>query len=347
MNFAKRRRAAITAATVALAVAVSMAACGTSETPGAPSPGASTVSVPFFAQFPSFVVPISTVVITVTGPGIAPALVFNLPIVSGSATGTLTLPVGGNRTLVVQAFDATGVVAYSGTTTVNVAPGANAALTVTLNPLTGSVPVTATVGNVTLTLAPATVTMRAGTTTTLTATLLDGTGATVTSPITWASSRPPGAFASATGVVTALDTGTTLIAASALGAGGQSTITVTPGTTFRGVALSPATIAASGGTVTASVTGADAGTGLDSTRITLRSPSAATITCLATTPTAGTRASGTFSCALTVPSGAATGVWTVDRVQLFWTLSATPSVTDLSPPMLSARGVGQVLTVTP
>jgi hypothetical protein len=342
------RRWRVALANAAIAATLGLAtSCMGSDGPEAPTPATPTVSVPFFAQFPAFVVPISTVVITVTGPGIAPALVFNLPIVSGSATGTLTLPVGGNRTLVVQAFDATGVVAYSGTTTVNVAPGVNAAVTVTLNPLTGSVPVTATVGNVTLTLAPATATMRAGTTTTLTASLVDGTGATVTSPITWASSRPPGAYASPAGVVTALDTGVTVIAASALGAGGQSTITVTPGTTFRGVALSPATIAAAGGVITASVTGTDAGTGLDSTRVTLRSPSAATITCLSTSPATGTRTSGTFTCALTVPSGAATGDWTVDRVQLFWTLSATARVTDLSPPMLSARGVTQVLTVTP
>lgn len=321
------------------------AACD--RAPAEPGGVAPTASVPFFARFPSFVTPLATVVITVTGTGISPALVFNLTLNAGVASGSLTLPVGPARTIAVQAFDASGVAAYAGQTTVNVVSGTNPAVAITLAPLTGNVPVTATIGTVVVTLTPATATVRAGTTLALTSGITDGQGTAVPGTITFATARPPAAVVSAAGVVTALDTGTVQVAASAFGATAQMTLTVTPGTTLRGVTLSPTTLTSTaGGTVTASVTGADAGSGLDSVRVAL-SDGATTRSCVSLAPVAGTRNAGTFACPITIAAGAAAGAWTVSGVQLFWTQAGTPRTTDLSAAAVLARGVLAALTVTP
>jgi hypothetical protein len=52
---------------------------------------------------------IATMVVTVTGPGIPNALVFNLQINNGTATGTIVVPAGSNRTIEIDAFDETTV----------------------------------------------------------------------------------------------------------------------------------------------------------------------------------------------------------------------------------------------
>ena len=47
----------------------------------------------------------TSLVIEVTAPDIPQALVFNLDIVNGSATGSVTIPASANRTITVRAFD--------------------------------------------------------------------------------------------------------------------------------------------------------------------------------------------------------------------------------------------------
>ena len=106
--------------TLAGCVALAMA-CTSSGDGTAPSGNA---VLPFHVSFGAGV-PVATLVVTVTGAGIAPPLVYNMPIVGGGANGTITVPVGAARTILAEAFDTSGVVIFSGSTTVNVVAGTN------------------------------------------------------------------------------------------------------------------------------------------------------------------------------------------------------------------------------
>ncbi len=82
---------------------------------------------------------LATATITVTGPGISPAIVVTAHLTNGVATDTLTILAGANRHILVSAFDSLGGLSYRGDTTVNVAPGPNPTLSMVLQPLTGGV----------------------------------------------------------------------------------------------------------------------------------------------------------------------------------------------------------------
>ena len=165
------------------------------------------------------------VVVEVTGPGIPTPLVFNLGINSGVASGAITIPVGTNRVITVRAFDASTppVETHEGTATVNVQAGNNTTVSLTLTPLTGEVPVSATVGSITVAVAPSTITIAIGATTTFTATI---TGATGTPTPRWATRDPGIASVGTDGVVTGVGAGTTTIVATFQGVAGAATVTV-------------------------------------------------------------------------------------------------------------------------
>src|SRR5689334_12420787 len=80
---------------------------------------------------------VATLVAEVTAPDIPTALVFNLPIVAGVASGTITIPAGSNRTVTLRAYDAGGILTHTGSATFNIQAGANATVAITLLPLTG------------------------------------------------------------------------------------------------------------------------------------------------------------------------------------------------------------------
>ncbi len=191
------------------------------------APAAATGTLPVFAQF-NAATPVNVLVITVTGTGIATPLVFNLPIVNNTASGTLTLPIGPARNLLAQAFDNTGALLYSGSTTVTVGPGANTAAALILAPQAGTVPVTVSLGTYTVVITPAQAgfTVAAGATQQLGATVLDPTGTPVATTVRWASSVPTIAGVDATGLVTGVASGTATVGATALGASATVTITV-------------------------------------------------------------------------------------------------------------------------
>ena len=156
MTPARRLRQLSRALAVVAALVVPFQACSDSGT--SPGPTGSAL-LPFHVSFGA-ATPVATLVITVTGPGITPALVYNLPIVAGSANGTITVPVGSLRTILAQAFDSTGIVLFSGSTVVTVLAGTNPPVSFALVPGIGSVPVTAVIGSVTISLAPPTATDR-------------------------------------------------------------------------------------------------------------------------------------------------------------------------------------------
>ena len=90
---------------------------------------------------------VMTVVVEVTAADIPTPLVFNIPVVDRVASGPVTIPSGSNRTITMRAFDAGGVETHHGSVTVNIQPGTNPTISIVLMPLTGSVPIDATLGS--------------------------------------------------------------------------------------------------------------------------------------------------------------------------------------------------------
>lgn len=297
---------------LAACIAAAMTACADLQDPTVEAPPA---SLPFVAAFDA-AISVSSVVVTVTGARIDPPLVFNFPVINDTARGTVTLPIGTNRTLTAQAFDSAGLEVLRGQRTFDVSAGTNAAVVVVMAPMTGSVAVTAVIGNVTLSLTAAASTVRAGGTVALTAEVRDETNAVVSVPVRYAVSRPPAARVRSDGVLMALDTGSVTVTATAFGRAASATLTLTPGTVLESVTLLPDSVVGSGTVET--VVGVRDDVGVDSVRVRTASPAGATgPTCAATAPTRGSRTLGEFTCALVVPSGAETGRWPVSSVELF------------------------------
>lgn len=172
----------------------------------------------------------TTVVVEVTGPGIGTPLVFNIAVVDGVATGTITLPAGSGRVITLRAFDAGGVETHRGTVTVAIREGANPAIDIVLIPLSGDTPINGTLGSFVVTIAPTADTLPIGGTATLTATIVDALDNAVLQPVTWAVLDPAVATVASTGdrtaQVTAVGPGTTVVVASFGGSAGSATILV-------------------------------------------------------------------------------------------------------------------------
>lgn len=319
-------------------VVAALAACDDLQGPSVdPTP----VPLPFLVAFESHA-NVAEVVVTVTGARIDPALVFNFPVVNDTARGTVTLPVGTARTLVAQAFDASGIQVLRGERTFDVAAGTNAAVTVVLTALTGSVPVTAVIGNVTLTLTAAATSVRAGSTVALTAEVRDALGAVVTAPVRYAVSRPPAARVRSDGVLLALDTGSVTVTATAFGRAASTTLTLTAGTVLDGLSLLPDSLVGSGNTE-AAVSIRD-NVGVDSLRVRTVSPTGTTgPTCGSASPQRGSRTLGDFACTLVLPAGSAAGRWPVSSVEIY----AGPNVAVLDSIALRHRGAAAAVRIVP
>jgi len=184
---------------------------------------------------------VAIVVVKISAPDIVPPLVFNFPVEAGVASGTVTVPAGSNRDIQMLAYDAAGVQTHGGATTVTVQAGTNPAISITLNPLNGSVDIHATLGSFAVTLNPLTTTLllSSAPTVELTATILDAEGHTVldaqghaVGPTSWATQDPGIATVSTTlsgsELVTAVAVGQTTIVATFNGVAGSATITVAP-----------------------------------------------------------------------------------------------------------------------
>jgi hypothetical protein len=173
---------------------------------------------------------LSLIVVEVTAADVPTPLVFNLELVSGIASGSLTVPAGQARLLTAHAFDANGVETRRGSRLVDVRPGAdNPPATLQLTPLTGDVQVVAQVGSERLVVTPAAVHLRAGETAVVTATVLDAAGNPVAAegnPIEWATNRPNVAGVSNAGVVSAVSPGAGLIVATYRGVGAAASVWV-------------------------------------------------------------------------------------------------------------------------
>ncbi|MCU0623230.1 MAG: hypothetical protein MUF53_05115, partial [Gemmatimonadaceae bacterium] len=187
-------------------------------------PGTGRLSV--FAEFNTLTA--TNLVIEVTAADLPQALVFNLPVTNGTATGSVTVPTGANRLFTIRAFDAQ-VETHRGTRTVTVVEGTNPALAVALLPLAGTMPVTVTFGAATVTITPVTLNLRVGDTARFVGSLTDAQGNVVPSPvIRWASEDTRRLVIDSTGLATARDTGTVRVIAVSSGAARSAVVTIAP-----------------------------------------------------------------------------------------------------------------------
>ena len=171
---------------------------------------------------------VATVVVAVTAPDIPAALVFNIPVSGGVASGPITIPAGSNRAIALQAFDAGGVETHSGSVTLNVQPTTNQTIAIVLQPLTGDLPIVLTLGSVIVAVSPSAASLTVGGTVRLAASLTSWTGSPTTGTVVWATSNPGVAVVDGGGLVTAKGVGSAAIVATYQGAAGTATITVGP-----------------------------------------------------------------------------------------------------------------------
>jgi hypothetical protein len=211
---------------VALATTMLLAACG--HGPVNPSRDQGTLIVRADVAGSA----VETLVAEVTAPDIPTALTFNIPIAGGVASGTITIPAGSNRAVALRAYDAGGILTHNGGVTVNIQPGANPSVAITLMPLTGDQPIVVTLGSFAITVTPSAATVAVASTQPLSVSITDWNGTTVTptvtEPVIWATSHPGTATVDAAGLVTGAGVGTTTITATFRGAAGTATINVTP-----------------------------------------------------------------------------------------------------------------------
>jgi hypothetical protein len=197
-----RRRTAAVA--IALLLLLAVDACSPTETT-APLPGSLRTALLVRADLSGTAV--ATVTVEVTAPDITTPLVFNLTITGDLALGTVTVPAGSARTITMQAFDAGGVETHSGSVTVSIQTGTNPPIAIVLQPLSGDVPINATLGSFAVSVSPDVRGLVLGDTMTLTATVLDAQGAPVAAQVVWASFAPNVATVVSTGPQTGRVTG--------------------------------------------------------------------------------------------------------------------------------------------
>lgn len=169
-----------------------------------------------------------TVVAEVTAADIPTPLVFNIPVLNGVAGGTIVVPAGSSRSFAMRAYDAGGVETHSGSKVLTIQPGANATVTMILQPLTGELPISVTLGSMSVTVTPSTLPLIVGATGPLSAAIKDWNGQDVNATVKWATQDPGVATVDDAGLVTAQGPGVTKIVATYQGAAGNAVITVSP-----------------------------------------------------------------------------------------------------------------------
>ncbi|HWP36231.1 MAG TPA: Ig-like domain-containing protein [Gemmatimonadales bacterium] len=205
---------------VALAACLALAGCAP-EGPSAPAREAT-----LFVRADVSATLAVTLVLEVTAPDLATPLVFNIPVVNGVAAATVKVAAGSDRTFTLRAYDAGGVETHRGATTAGVHPGTNRTISLVLAPLTGAVPIEATLGSVLVTVTPASPRLAVGESVQLTATITDGNGDPLAGTVAWATVHPGVASVDGTGLVTAAGAGQARIVATFAGVGGSAMVTV-------------------------------------------------------------------------------------------------------------------------
>lgn len=173
---------------------------------------------------------LSTLVVQVTAADLSSPLLFNLDFADGTASGTIRVPAGPDRTITVSAYDAAGIETHRGQATTDVATGSNPPLVISLLPVSGDQPIDVVVGDVFVAVAPDTLPLTVGGTGQLTASITDGSGNPVDGAVVWATTDASVATVDTAGLVTAVAAGSAQILASFGGVGDVADITVTGAT---------------------------------------------------------------------------------------------------------------------
>lgn len=210
----------------ALLLAVVLASCSEPITPVATPGPAEDAALRLTADVRG--TSVNQLVVTVTASDLPSSLVFNIEVINGTASGTLRLPPGLARTIVVEAFDASNAVTHDGSATVDVRPGQNPPVSILLRPRAGQVPIVVTIAEITVQVTPNAATLNVGSTVQLTATILGPNNEVLTGPITWATTNPALAKVDQQGLVTALAPGQLTVVAVSGGVAGVSQIAVLP-----------------------------------------------------------------------------------------------------------------------
>ena len=170
----------------------------------------------------------TTLVVEVSAPDIIPTMVFNLPVIAGVATGSISIPAGASRLFTVRAFDGS-TETHRGTKVLTILAGVNPTASITLTPLAGTVPITASLGSLVITITPLVATARVGDTIRFAATIRDAAAAIIPGPARWATTNTARVTIDTTGLATVLDTGAVIVVATYSTSAGTATFTGTPG----------------------------------------------------------------------------------------------------------------------
>ena len=169
---------------------------------------------------------VTSVVVDVTGPGIPDTLVFNLTVSNGQVSGTLQLPAGSARVVIVHAFDSKGIETHRGSATIDVQAGTNNSVTIVLAPLVGNQPIIVTVGTIIVSVLPDSGFLNVGDTLRLRAVVTDTLGDTLNVPVAWASTNPGVVAVDTLGQALAKYPGTARVVAVYGSAAGTAVLTV-------------------------------------------------------------------------------------------------------------------------
>lgn len=213
-----------------MAMALAIAAAGCDQPLAVKSSSGQTATIPLLAN--TVGTPIALLVATVTAPDIPTPLIFNLDVVNGVASGTLTLPTGSDRLVTLQAFDAKGIETHRGAKTVQVLEGTNPTVSITLAPLVGSVAIDAAFGTVIVSVSAPADTFHVGDVVPIGVTIIDSTGGAPVSPV-WATTNPGLAMVDSTGLLTTLATGDVAVAVSYRSATASVLLHVVPAAPLR------------------------------------------------------------------------------------------------------------------
>jgi hypothetical protein len=177
--------------------------------------------------------------VDVMAPDITQPMVYNVEVAGGTATGRIDVPAGPQRTIRVRAYDVQRVQTHEGSATMDVKPGNNPPLAVTLLPAPGKVPLTVNFGSLVVNVravdGPNTPTgeYTAGTSMRFEATVTTAAGVPVPgAAVRWATANPGVATVDEHGMATAHNEGITEIVATYNGHGAAILVPVTARTDF-------------------------------------------------------------------------------------------------------------------
>lgn len=164
---------------------------------------------------------------SVSGAGITTPIFGSFRFTGDSALVELTVPVGRDRLVSVAVFDSANILIASGEALVDIGSGVSVDVPVTVTPSSGDQPIVVTVGGISLSVTPGTLTMAPGDSITLDVDILDHLAAPIVGATpSFASSNPAIVGVSSTGRVAARLQGVTAVTVSALGVSARVPVSV-------------------------------------------------------------------------------------------------------------------------